>query len=135
MIPNQQKMKKALFLNYELAGYYIACLEQLVKNHQAEVHIIRYPVNPVAPFKIVIDNPGIKLYERKSYSDEQLIKLTAEINPDFIFCNGWGDKGYIGICKLKKQRLYTIHANQKLIISNTFKFFSVKKVKFYASKK
>lgn len=98
-------MKKALFLNYELAGYYIACLQQLVKNYKVEVHILRYPVNPVAPFEIVIDNPEIRLYERKLLSNEQLIALTHEINPDFIFCNGWGDKGYMGICKVFKGRI------------------------------
>jgi hypothetical protein len=45
------------------------------------------------------------LYERRLYTDEQLIALTASIQPDFLFCCGWADKGYLGVGKtyLKKR--------------------------------
>jgi len=102
MTPNRPRKKKALFLYYELAGYFIASLEKLVDDYPVEVHVIRYPVNAVAPFKIEIANPHIRFYERKSYTDEALVALAAEIGPDFVFCNGWSDKGYLAICRKLK---------------------------------
>lgn len=83
----------------------MASLEKLVDDYPVEAHVIRYPVNPVAPFRIDVKNPHIHLYERKNFTNEQLIELTGKIQPDFIFCNGWSDKGYTGICKYYKGRI------------------------------
>lgn len=104
MIPNPQK-KKALFLNFELAGYYVACLHKLVDNYPVEAHVICYPVNAVAPFKININSPEVILYQRNSYNPEQLLQLALKIQPDFIFCSGWSDKGYIAVCKYYKNKV------------------------------
>lgn len=105
MTPIQQQRKKALFLYYELAGYFMASLQKFVEAYPVEAHVIRYPVNAVAPFKINSDNADIHFYERKEYSDDQLIDLATTISPDFIFCNGWSDKGYIAICRHFKGRV------------------------------
>lgn len=96
--------KKVLFLYYELAGYVVACLEQLAAAFPVEIHLVRYPVVQVAPFQFQLSK-SIHLYERKSYTDEQLIALTDTIQPDFLFCCGWADKGYLGVAKHLKKRI------------------------------
>ena len=41
--------KKALFLYFELAGYVVACLERFAAKYAVDVHLVRYPVNAIAP--------------------------------------------------------------------------------------
>ena len=46
-----QKKKKALFLYLEPAGYVEACLKKTVQLFPVEAHVVRYPLDPNAPFK------------------------------------------------------------------------------------
>lgn len=104
---NPQPKKKALFLYYELAGYFMACLDQLATVYPVEIHLIRYPVNSVAPFQFTIKN-NITIYERSDYNEEGLKKLTAAINPDLVFICGWADKGYLSVARFLKKRIPVI---------------------------
>lgn len=104
---NPKKKKQALFLYFELAGYFVACLQKLVKLYDVEAHVVRLPVNPVAPFKFE-SGDGIFYYERKDYNLKTLAELVIKINPDFIFCNGWADKDYVSICKLWNGKIPTV---------------------------
>ena len=101
---NHHRKSKLLFLYFELAGYTVACLDILVKNHDVEVYLLRYPVNPVAPFQFKIPE-GIKIYERKGMSNDALISLVDEIQPDLVYASGWSDKGYLAVCKHLKKRI------------------------------
>jgi glycosyltransferase involved in cell wall biosynthesis len=87
---------KVLFLYTELADYFIHCCKNLSK--QAEVHIIRWPVNKEAPFEFEIP-PGIKVYNKNEYNAQQLEQLVNSINPDLIVCSGWIDKDYLSLVK------------------------------------
>lgn len=99
--------KRVLFLYYELAGYFIASVKQFANQYPVDVHIVRYPINSVAPFKF--DNyDGITFYERKDFDRNKLIALVKELNPDFIFCCGWMDKDYVAVCKKFKNTITTI---------------------------
>jgi glycosyltransferase involved in cell wall biosynthesis len=102
-----QPKKKALFLYFEMAGYFVACLQNLVKQYDVEAHVVRYPVNPVAPFKFD-SGDGITYYERKDFDKEQLRALIKSINPDFIYCNGWMDKEYVKVTKQYKGKIPTV---------------------------
>ena len=90
--------KKLLFLYNELAGYFLACIDTLSMLYDVDIHIVRYPLNPVAPFEFKF-NDHVKYYERKNYNRTQLIALAKEINPDFIYTGGWMDKDYIAVSK------------------------------------
>lgn len=90
--------KKALFLYSRMAGYFIACVKRLTEAYPVDVHIVRLPVTDVAPFNFSA-LPNVYIYDRYDYDDEQLLRLVNEINPDFIFCNGWIDRTYMGICR------------------------------------
>ena len=58
----QQPRKKILFLYFELAGYFMACINRLIELYEVDVHIVRYPVNAIAPFDFKA-NEKIHFYE------------------------------------------------------------------------
>jgi glycosyltransferase involved in cell wall biosynthesis len=96
-------MKKILFLYTELAGYFEACIREL-NERDAEVHIVRWPVNSEAPFKFSF--PGeVTIYERSEYDDDTLLDLAQGISPDVIISSGWVDKGYLNVCKYFKGKI------------------------------
>ncbi|MBK8845415.1 MAG: glycosyltransferase family 4 protein [Bacteroidetes bacterium] len=99
--------KRALFLYYELAGYFIASAQRLASQYPVDVHIVRYPINSVAPFKFE-NYEGITFYERKDFDRNKLMALAKELNPEFIFCCGWMDKDYVAVCKIFKGITTTI---------------------------
>lgn len=99
-----QPKKKVLFLYFELAGYFIACIEKFSSLFNVEIHVIRFPLNPVAPFQFQL-NDHIKYYEKKNYNREELIALAEKINPDLIYTCGWSDKDYMAISRYFKKRI------------------------------
>jgi glycosyltransferase involved in cell wall biosynthesis len=93
-----KKSRKFLFLYFELAGYTVACIERLAADYNAEIHLVKYPVNPVAPFVFQFP-PQVKTYERNEMNNEQLVSLCKTISPDAVYVCGWSDKGYIAAAK------------------------------------
>ena len=87
---------KVLFLYTEIAEYLISACSSL--SMQADVFIIRWPVNEEAPFAINIPEE-IKIIERNQLSSQQLIEVVRTIKPDAVFCSGWVDKGYLKVVK------------------------------------
>ncbi|MBS1944790.1 MAG: glycosyltransferase family 4 protein [Bacteroidetes bacterium] len=87
-------MKKVLFLYTEIAPYLIACVERLVKDHGAEVHIVRWPVNDEAPFEFS-ERDGITLHDRKEFTEASLRRFAAQLAPDILLISGWVDKAYL----------------------------------------
>ncbi|MCW3102606.1 MAG: hypothetical protein JWO09_1046 [Bacteroidetes bacterium] len=99
--------KKIVFLYTELATYFLACVEELLKSPGIEVHIVRWEVNSEAPFKFTFSS-GLNVYNRKDYSVEQLHDLVGNINPSAIYCSGWIDKGYMQVCRPYKGKVPVI---------------------------
>ncbi len=90
-----QKTKIA-FLYTEVAGYFLACVEELAKS--ADVLVLRWPVNKEAPFKFNEDS-SIRIEDRNQYDNAALIRLLKDFNPDIIVGSGWVDKGYLKAIK------------------------------------
>ncbi|MCG8579904.1 MAG: hypothetical protein MI866_08310, partial [Bacteroidales bacterium] len=99
--------KNILFLYTELAGYFVACINELAKQEDVKVHVVRWPVNKEAPFQFNIDE-RISIYERDEYNDSSLLEKVNGIEPDIIICSGWVDKGYVNICKQYKGQVPTV---------------------------
>lgn len=99
--------KKILFLYSEIATYFLACLNQLNQDYDVEIHLVRWAVNPEAPFQFEIPE-SFRVYERNDYNKAELLKLSQKIQPDLIFCTGWIDKDYIQVCKQFKSKIPTI---------------------------
>ena len=99
-----QPRKKALFLYFELAGYFMACLDQLAAEFEVDIHLVRYPVTSVAPFQFSF-NKNTTVYERNDYDANGLIQLVTAIQPDFVFVCGWADKGYLAVAKSLQKKI------------------------------
>jgi glycosyltransferase involved in cell wall biosynthesis len=91
-------VQRVLFLYTELAPYFLACLEALVKSHDVEVHLVRWPVNKEAPFNLGFA-ARVHVYERNELDETGLLELVRNIRPDIAFASGWVDKGYLAVCR------------------------------------
>jgi glycosyltransferase involved in cell wall biosynthesis len=100
--------KRCLFLFTELAGYILACMKELAARGDVEVHVVRWPVNAVAPFKFSLEGENFHCYERKELDDDQLLLFAKQLQPDIIFCSGWIDKGYLKVCREFKGKVKTV---------------------------
>lgn len=84
----------ALFLYTELADYFLKSCEALAVH--MPVHIVRWPVNPEAPFQFSFP-ANVTVYEKNDHPGEKLEQLVTRIQPRIIFCSGWVDKSYLRI--------------------------------------
>lgn len=96
-------MKKVLFLYSEISPYLIAGIERLATGRGVEVHIVRWPINPEAPFQYK-EIPGVVVHERASYSTAALREFAQALRPDLIFASGWVDKAYLHVCRDARKR-------------------------------
>jgi len=103
----QRNRKVILILYTELAGYTLASLAAAAV--EAEIHLVRWPVNEEAPFRFDFDK-SIHVYNRHELSTEKLLKLADEINPDLILCSGWTDKSYLAVCKAWRKKIPVVLA-------------------------
>ena len=87
-------MKRILVLYKELAGYFIACLDELCASYDAQADVIAYPVNIDAPFEFKHSN-RIQIFSRNTITDEKLRDMISANSYDLIFTGGWFDKGYL----------------------------------------
>lgn len=101
---NLPPRKKALFLYFELAGYFIACLDELANAFDVDIHLVRYPVASVAPFQFSF-NKHITVHERNQLDRKGLIELTTSIQPDFVFICGWADKDYLAVARFLNKKI------------------------------
>lgn len=97
---------KVVFLYTEIAGYFLACCRELVKQG-AEVHVVCWPVNPEAPFRFSVPE-GVVLYDRQSYDTARLLELVKGLGPSVIVCSGWIDKGYLEVCKELNRKIPSV---------------------------
>lgn len=92
----------------ELAEYFVSCVNEVISQTNATIHLVRWPVNKEAPFKFNNLHPNIIVYERHKYSESELLNLAKEINPNLIMVSGWVDKGYTGIAKFFYKKIPTV---------------------------
>lgn len=93
---------KALILYSEISGYTIACLQACL-DRKMEIHLVRWPVHPDAPFQFG-DIPGMTQYDRETLDIEGLHKLADKVKPDLILIAGWVDKEYLKFGSAMKKK-------------------------------
>lgn len=102
---NAAPKRKILILYTELAGYTVACLNRFLEKYpDVDVHLVRWPVNDEAPFHFSFGG-ALRVYERKKYDRESLLRLAAEISPGVILCSGWVDKDYLAVCRAWNKKI------------------------------
>ncbi|RMG22259.1 MAG: glycosyltransferase [Bacteroidetes bacterium] len=84
---------KILFLYTELAAYFHACVQQLVRHYEAEALIFMWPVNAAAPFQFVSEQ-HIHIHEKTEYDRPALLRACQAFGPDVVYVSGWGDADY-----------------------------------------
>jgi glycosyltransferase involved in cell wall biosynthesis len=89
---------KVLVLYSEIAGYFIAGVRRYVALSGATVHVVRWPINPEAPFQFP-EEPGIVYHERAELDDAALLRLAMDLDPDALYVSGWIDKGYLRVAR------------------------------------
>lgn len=99
-------MPRIVILYTELADYTIACLKAL-KQKQAEILLVYWPVKAEAPFQFDL-NFIDHVFSRENLSDELLLKKVKSFQPDLILSSGWMDKGYYAVCKALKNKSVTV---------------------------
>jgi glycosyltransferase involved in cell wall biosynthesis len=83
-------------------------VERLVRDHDVDVHIVRWPVNREAPFDLHFAG-RVKVHERDAYDDQALLRLAHHLRPDLVLASGWVDKGYLKVCRvLRKEGVPTV---------------------------
>ncbi len=88
---------KILILYLEFAEYTLATVRAMLALG-AEVHLVQYPIQSEAPYKFNFP-AELKIYQRFEYTNDQLLELAKDINPDLIISGGWTDSGYLRIAK------------------------------------
>ena len=99
------KRNKVLFLYTEIAEYFLACIRELHKD--ADVAIVRWPLNPEAPFQFSFD-PGWTILDRSMTDEQNLKEFVDAFDPDIIVCSGWMDKLYVKTAKRWFGRVPTV---------------------------
>ena len=99
-----------LILFAELAGYFIACVNELANQTGATIHLVRLPVNKEAPFEFDLEHPNVILHDRESFTENELVDVAIKLNPQLIICSGWKDKAYLKIAKHFHKRIPTVLA-------------------------
>jgi glycosyltransferase involved in cell wall biosynthesis len=94
-------MKRILVLYKELAGYFMACLDELCETHGVEADVVAYPVNTDAPFQFN-HSSRIRIISRTNVTDAELVQMVSNTNYQLIFIGGWFDSGYLNAVKHKK---------------------------------
>ena len=87
-------MKRILVLYKELAGYFLACLDQLCEEYDVHADVIAYPVNKDAPF-LLKHSSRINISSRIDYTRESLQMKIHTGQYNLIFTGGWFDKDYL----------------------------------------
>jgi glycosyltransferase involved in cell wall biosynthesis len=91
---------KLLILYSEIAGYTLACLDQLLSQTDLQIRLIRWPVNAEAPFHFEFGD-RVEVIDRGGLTQQALDHHMQAFAPDAIFTSGWIDKGYVKSLRYK----------------------------------
>lgn len=89
---------KIVFLYSELADYFVNAAKKL--SQEAEVYVIRWPVNKEAPFQFNFD--GLHVVQKDEIN---LSEFLSRIQPDAIVVSGWMDQEYVSAVKKFKKSI------------------------------
>jgi glycosyltransferase involved in cell wall biosynthesis len=97
-------MSEMLFLYTEIASYTVSCLQAL-KAKGTNITLVRYPVNPEAPFQFDLTDIADDYVKDASLDSTRLKELIAQKNPELIYVSGWIEKDYLEAIKGKHNRI------------------------------
>lgn len=107
-LDSSQRPYRVLILYTELAQYLLSSISRFVERNEAQILIVRWPLNQEAPFEFEYPD-RCEILDRDTLNNETLLEKAKAFGPDAILASGWVDKGYTHTCKLlKKEGVRTI---------------------------
>ena len=104
------KGERMVFLYTELAGYFLACVDELGENELVDsLDVIHWPVNQEAPYAIE-ERKSYSLNSKSEFSRSELLRWVDEISPTVLFVSGWTDDDYLHIAKSYVHRIPVVLA-------------------------
>jgi len=97
-------MAKIAFLYTEIAGYTVACLKAL-KASGTDILLIRWPVNPEAPFQFDLSGIAEDIQKSELPSAADIETKVREFAPDVLYVSGWIDKDYLHVAKGLRKKI------------------------------
>lgn len=93
---------KVAVLYTRLSGYITSCLAELKNRHDVELSVYAYPAQGDAPFSKKEFSGLGSVADRFSLTEAQILSELKAYKPDVILVSGWGDSGYLSICRKMK---------------------------------
>lgn len=91
--------ERVVFLYTELAGYFLACLDELGEHESIEsLNVVHWPVNSEAPFNIE-EKKAYSLHPKSQFSQTQLQEWIFDVSPTLLIVSGWMDRDYMHIAQ------------------------------------
>lgn len=102
--------ERVVFLYTELAGYFLACLDELGE-HQSigSLNVVHWPVNSEAPF-IIEEKSAYSLRPKSEFSRTELQDWIHEVSPTLLIVSGWTDRDYMHIARHWVKRIPVVLA-------------------------
>ena len=94
---------RGAFLYSEPSPSMVACWRELKSRYDAEIFIIHWSTNPVAPFVMTFEALG-RAIPREGLTQADIAREVASFGPDAVFISGWADRAYMATaahCKRK----------------------------------
>jgi glycosyltransferase involved in cell wall biosynthesis len=94
--------QRIAILHTRLSGYMAACLREFRQRSGAELLVFAWPNQDSAPFDVRRFADLGEIRNRREYSDAEIEQAVRAFRPDAILVSGWGDPGYVRICRVLK---------------------------------
>ncbi len=93
---------KILFLAAHVQPFLLAGISMLVKNHNAEVLVVCWPVPESSPTPF-LEDPNVAFIVKHKGNTAEIAQLVMDFNADIVWGSGWMDKDYLRWCKRYNQ--------------------------------
>lgn len=95
---------KITYLWAEITGYVTGVLDALCNNHDVSVDVVHWDKsNPDSTFYQIDESKPINFYKRSEHTQDDILKILCDRQPDIVVVSGWEDKGYIWACRRYKK--------------------------------
>jgi len=97
---------RILILHTELSGYFIRCVEELVRVYSPELKLVHWPMALSAPFDM--DCRQMEVIARAELADKSLVESIVQWDPKLVLVAGWNDGLYRQMARRLKGRGATV---------------------------
>ncbi len=100
---DERRSPRLAFLYSEPSPYMLACWRELKSRYSAEIFIIHWDTNPIAPFSMRYDDLGRAL-PRGRLTTRDIRREVTDFGPDGVYISGWADRAYMSVARECKER-------------------------------